>query len=618
MTLAKYAPVLGPALISAIKSKGYTDLTEIQRAVLAPELVGRNLRITSQTGSGKTAAVGFVIRDFASNPMVASRGTARPRVLIIAPTRELARQIQQELRWLFSETDARFASATGGASYRDEARALGEGPSVVIGTPGRLLDHLKRGAIDATEVAAVVIDEADRMLDMGFREELEAILAFVPAERATHLMSATFPSDVRALADSVQSNPAHVQGTRLGQAHTDIDHVLHLVDPRRKIDALVNLLLAYPEEQCLVFVRRRTDAAEVGKELASAGFAVSSLSGEMDQPARNRALAAFKSGTLRVLVATDVAARGIDVQDIARVIHFELPTNADDYTHRSGRTGRAGRKGKSSLLVAPAEAVPATRLLRRLGVDHHFEPIPNAHEIRRAASERVFSALTAQESAEELAQNRHVAELAARIVATGTVERSLRRLLASTRLTGEAEPREVTSPAFFPEAERRGARPESGGRARGRGGSGAGYIPFRVSWGAQHGAEARKLLAMLCRRGQIRGVDVGSIRVEQSFSIVEVAAEVADSFAIAAARPDPRDRRLTIERDRFAPRTARENSRPARSQRQSPPAEVRPTKKHKAEAHASPSGQQPGKALPKPGKKPSQKAKQKGAKKIIE
>jgi ATP-dependent RNA helicase DeaD len=561
MKLAKHATALGPAFLSAIERKGFTELTEVQRAVLAPELLGKNLRITSQTGSGKTVAVGFVLRDLVSVPLAAPRGVARPRALIIAPTRELARQIEQELRWLYADTQGRFASATGGASYRDEARALGAGPSAVIGTPGRLLDHLKRGAIDATQVGAVVIDEADRMLDMGFREELEAILAFVPAERATHLMSATFPRDVRALADAVQSNPAHVQGTRLGVANADIDHVLHIVDPRRKTDAMVNLLLAHPEEQCLVFVRMRTDASHVAKELASAGFAASSLSGEMDQTARNRALAAFKAGALRVLVATDVAARGIDVQDIARVIHVELPTNPDAYTHRSGRTGRAGRKGTSSLLVAPADVVHATRLLRVLGVEHRFEPIPGAQEIRRAADERVFISLTADDAADEDAVDPRVEALVERIVAAGAAERSLKRLLKRTRFASEAEPRDLPSPDMPSAHDGKRSRSEHGPRSQGRRGADTGWVPFRVSWGAQHGADARKLLAMVCRRGEIRGQEVGAIRVERNFSIVEVAAHVAESFAAAAARPDPRDPRLLIERDRFEKRSRQAPSR---------------------------------------------------------
>ncbi|HSQ65591.1 MAG TPA: DEAD/DEAH box helicase, partial [Polyangiaceae bacterium] len=343
--------MLRPAFAAALEKKGFSSLTSVQQAVLEPALAGRDLRITSQTGSGKTLAIGLVVADMVDGVTATKGGVAKPRVMVVAPTRELAKQVEEELAWLYAAAGASVTSVTGGASIRDERRALAGGPAVVVGTPGRLLDHLKRGGIDASQVGAIVLDEADRMLDLGFREDLLAILEHAPPERRTHLVSATFPRDVRALADRVQKEPAHVEGTKLGTANTDIEHVIHLVDSRQRLDAIVNLLLATPEAQTLVFARTRADVAHMTRDLEHAGFSVGSLSGEMEQAARNRALAAFKRGSLHALIATDVAARGIDVQDIARVIHAEPPSDADAYTHRSGRTGRAGRKGTSSILV---------------------------------------------------------------------------------------------------------------------------------------------------------------------------------------------------------------------------------------------------------------------------
>ncbi|MDP9148978.1 MAG: DEAD/DEAH box helicase, partial [Myxococcota bacterium] len=441
---------LGPELSSALERKGYTTLTSIQTAVLDPALDGRDLRITSQTGSGKTVAVGFALRDLVADkaelaPKDGGKGVAlaRPKALVVTPTRELAKQVEEELSWLLAPLDAGVISVTGGASYRDERRALSGRPAVVVGTPGRLLEHLRGGAVDATGVGAVVLDEADRLLDLGFREDLDAILAFAPDGHRTHLVSATFPREVRALADAAQSDPVHVEGTRLGAANVDIDHVVHLIDPRQRVDAIINLLLANPEEQTLVFARTRADVASIARDLKDNGFAATSLSGEMDQTARNRALAAFKRGDLRVLVATDVAARGIDVQDIARVIHAEPPTDADSYTHRSGRTGRAGRKGTSSILAVVPELPRTSYLLQRAGVAHRFEPIPTASTIRAAADERVAAQLTNDDEGEATGFDDRIWALAKRIAATSDVTRAIARLLIKTRYAGPTEPRDV-------------------------------------------------------------------------------------------------------------------------------------------------------------------------------
>jgi ATP-dependent RNA helicase DeaD len=579
---------LGPALLGALERKGYTTLTSVQTAILDPALSGRDLRITSQTGSGKTVAVGIALRDLVVEkaPAGGAEGArACPRALVIAPTRELAKQVEDELSWLLAPLGARVISVTGGAGYGDERRALARKPAVIAATPGRLLEHLQRGSIDASAVSAVVLDEADRLLDLGFREDLEAILKFAPEGHRTHLVSATFPREVRALADATQENPVHVEGTRLGAANADIDHVVHLIDGRQRIDALVNLLLANPDGQTLVFARTRADVASITHELKHSGFAAMSLSGEMDQTARNRALAAFKSGDLRVLVATDVAARGIDVQDIARVVHAEPPSDADSYTHRSGRTGRAGRKGTSSILAALPELARTTFLLRRAGVTHRFEAIPGADAIRAAANQRAAAALASDDDTSGFDEATWA--LAKQIAAQDNVTRAIARLLVKTRYAGPTEPRNVRAiehptgrgqspPGRFnggarPGASRwrnqdrdavpveraarsahrpdRAARDAQGGAPSDRNRS---WVPFRVSWGQEQGADARRLLAVACRRGQIRGADVGSIRVGRSHSVIEVASHVADAFAVAAGGPDPRDPRMTIKPERAA------------------------------------------------------------------
>jgi ATP-dependent RNA helicase DeaD len=542
-----FSNLLGPALAGALEKRGFKQLTPVQESVLDEGLADRDLRITSQTGSGKTIAVGFALRHLIAGHVAGKSGVARPLALVVAPTRELAKQVEQELAWLYAPLNARVASATGGASYQDERRALALGPAIVVGTPGRLLDHLGRGSIEPSQLGAIVLDEADRMLDLGFREELESILAYAPPGHRTHLISATFPPGVRSLADRVQVSPALVEGTPLGKANSDIDHVVHLVDPRERVDAIINLLLAHPDEQTLVFARTRADVARIAKELKEAGFPAGSISGEMEQPERNRALAEFKRGHLRVLVATDVAARGIDVQDIARVIHAEPPDDADSYTHRSGRTGRAGRKGRSSVLVSTSSLGRTSMLLKRARVSFRLEPIPTGDDIRRSRDERYYADLVAADPEGFAGHDERLWGLAERLAEAGSVTRTIARLLARAGYVGPVEPRRVRALSSAPEGatpHRRDSAPPSGGPRRG-----GTYVPFRVSWGSEHGADARRLLAMVCRRGAVGSSDVGAIRIARGFSTVEIATDVAERFAEASREPDPRDPRVSIKRD---------------------------------------------------------------------
>jgi ATP-dependent RNA helicase DeaD len=383
----------------------------------------------------------------------------------------------------------------------------------------------------------------------------------------------------------VQKNPARVEGTRLGAANADIDHVIHLVSPDQRLDALINILLADPSAQTMIFVRMRVDVADLTRELRNAGFMAAGLSGEMEQRERNQTLADFKRGHLRVLVATDVAARGIDVPDVTRVIHAEPPTNADGYTHRSGRTGRAGRKGVSALLVTTAQIVPVTRVLRQGNIQHRFVPVPTATELRSLSDARLIEDLT-RAPAEGEASNvdERLLRLAQQVLSAGSPEQTVARLLARLPELHQVTPRDIT-PVMPPlahdkkrdkrrepppangrrlppegprpraaaaEGPRAGQRPPPRARTRAPGPEvpqDAEWVPFRISWGQEHGADARRLLAVVCRRGNIRGTDVGAIRIQRTHSLVNVNADVAERFARSAAKPDPRDPRIKIRLD---------------------------------------------------------------------
>jgi len=605
-------------LVQALVAKGFQALTRVQQQVLEPSLSERDLRISSQTGSGKTVAIGLVLRNVvaALDTEVPSAPAARPtkaksaapRAIVVVPTRELAAQVQVELSWLYRGLSRTVASVTGGASYRDEHRALARGPAVVVGTPGRLLDHLARGVIDATQVGAVVLDEADQMLDLGFKDDLDAIFEHLPQSRRTHLVSATFPREVMALADRVQTQAVRVEGTPLGSANADIDHVVHVIEPNQRVDALVNVLLHHPDDQTLVFARTRADVADYTRELQAAGFAAGALSGEMDQAARNAALAAFKRGQLRALVATDVAARGIDVQNIARVVQIDAPPNADSYTHRSGRTGRAGRKGVSVLLISRAALRRTEQLLMRARVKARIEPVPTAETIQAAQDERLLNELVAPGAVDA---SERVKRQVARIVAGGHTEVALARLVTQLQ-RALGEPRQVRKVAVAAERPRetrgrpgergapgargayqdvRGAYQDVRGPARHERADNAGWVSFRVTCGRAHGADPRRLVAMLCRRGRINGSDIGAIRVSSTYSDVEVSEDVARSFAEAARLADPRNPRVNVHllgddaaaprpKPGFSPKAGRERE-PFRSAagRPPPPASKRPTKK---------------------------------------
>ncbi len=560
---------LSPAIAAALTSRGFTALTTVQEAVLDPALAGRDLRISSQTGSGKTVAVGLVLvaaleaavkerADAAAATPAAAPGPCRPAALLVAPTRELAAQLQKELSWLYQPLGIRVAAVVGGTSYGGELRSLRTGPLVIVGTPGRLLDHLERGSIDPSAAYSVVLDEADQMLDLGFRDELEAILGKTPAERRTHLVSATFPREVLSLANRYQRNAADVQGTQRGEANEDITHIAHLVRSGERDAVLVNLLLLAPGERTLVFVRTRADAADIADRLANRGFGARALSGEMEQWERTKTLDAFRNGNISTLVATDVAARGLDVPDVSRVIHADPPNDPEAFTHRSGRTGRAGRKGTSIVLLPPSAREGVGRLFRRARVEATFAPAPTAADVLRAADDRLITELTAA-PAEGAKEDARLRGLADRLLATEDPAKLVTALLARARHTGACEPETVTplvlhAPAPRPQSYERGG-PMRGdapfrGNDRGPGHHAPmhlGFVPFRVTWGERHGADPRRVLALVCRRGGIQGNQVGAIRIGEVESTFEVAAPVAAEFAELVRKPDTRDPRIRIE-----------------------------------------------------------------------
>jgi ATP-dependent RNA helicase DeaD len=566
-TMSESDPFAGvpKPLAEAMQRRGFAALTAVQQAVLEAESAGQDLRISSQTGSGKTVALGLALgRHFIAGGVPG----AGPAALIIAPTRELAMQLREELGWLFSGLrGVQIDVAMGGTDVLAEQRRLSRKPAVVVGTPGRILDHFRSGALHGGSIAHVVLDEADQMLDMGFREELDAILEHLPRERRSHLVSATFPHALKSLADRFQREPLHLEGTALGAAHQDIVHVAHVIRPRETYAALVNVLLLMGGSRCLIFVQRRVDATRLAEKLAKDGFAASAFSGDLAQAQRTRTLAAFRGGSIEILVSTDVAARGIDVPDIASVIHADPPQDAEGYVHRSGRTGRAGQKGLSVLLVPTAAERRIRRLLGHARVALDWQPAPGPEKVRKALQKRGRRLLRARLEGEDSATEEQRAQAAKLLEGADPVE-VVARLLEMSVPAPVREPMDLDTAAQAP----RRPRDQT-------------FVRFRVNWGERKGATAGRVLSHVCRRTGIPGHLVGGIKVGPHEATIEVATEAAERFAERVRRPDDRDPEVEIRRDgsggrgpdRRGPRPGNSAPRPAKPAPRAPRAAAPPT-----------------------------------------
>ncbi len=352
---------LQPDLLRAVARQGYTEPTPVQREAIPLVLEGRDLLAGAQTGTGKTAAFVLpILQRLAARP-VNHRGI---RVLILAPTRELAIQVEQSVR-TYSGGSVRSTSIYGGVGFGGQVGALRRGVEIVVATPGRLLDHARQGTIDLRSVEILVLDEADRMLDMGFIRDIRQVLALLPDRRQNLLFSATFSRDIRSLAEGLLDRPASVQVTPENTAVELVEQVVYRVDRERKRELLTHLVRTRQIDQALVFTRTKHGANRLAEQLNRDGIAAAAIHGNKSQPQRVRALADFKAGRVLLLVATEVAARGLDIEALPHVVNFELPMVPNDYVHRIGRTGRAGITGTAVSLVCVDEA-PLLRDVERL------------------------------------------------------------------------------------------------------------------------------------------------------------------------------------------------------------------------------------------------------------
>ena len=549
-------PSLPGGLSRALADRGYLEPTPVQAAVLEPGHEGRDLLVSAQTGSGKTVAYGLALGTTLLAGIERLGAPGLPLALAIAPTRELALQVQRELEWLYGPSGARVVACVGGMDVRREQRLLAQGAHIVVGTPGRLCDHIERSQLDLSDLKAVVLDEADEMLDLGFREDLEAILDSTPSERRTLLFSATLPKPILSLTKRYQRESVRIAMSTQDEPHGDIEYRVMPIAPHESERAIVNVLRFFEARGALVFCSTREAVRRLQGNLLERGFAVVGLSGELGQAERNRALQALRDGRARVCVATDVAARGLDLPDLGLVIHADLPSDAQTMQHRSGRTGRAGRKGVCVVLVPHNRRRQAERLLAEGKVKANWTPAPSAAEIRIRDRDRLIQdTLPADEGAEEdLADAKALlAERSAEDLAAALVRFHRRLLPAPEELT--AQPDRVAAPAR--KGFDAGSPPERHQRVSRRDEpAGEDAVWFSMNVGRQQNADPKWLIPFLCRRGHITKAEIGRIDIGNVATRFAIAAHVAGRFSASARKHDSQDQEIVIEPAEGAHRSA--------------------------------------------------------------
>jgi ATP-dependent RNA helicase DeaD len=543
---------LGPETLQAIVDLGFTTPTPVQEQAIPLLLAGRDLVAQAPTGTGKTAAYGLPIVE------QLDESELRPQALVVVPTRELAIQVAEALHAMGARRELVTLPIYGGQPYERQFRALKRGVQVVVGTPGRVLDHLGRGTLDLGAVRTVVLDEADEMLDMGFIEDIEAILSALPGDRQTELFSATIPPRVARLAEQYQRDPARISVAAREAVAPRVRQVYYEVPFAGKQEALSRILDLEEPDSAIVFVRTRRDADEVAEQLNGQGYIAQAIHGEINQAQRERVLDRFRKGHTQLLVATDVAARGLDIPDVSHIINYDLPLDAESYVHRIGRTGRAGRGGEALTLVTPRERRQLQlieraihRRLERLRLPTHADV---AARRRAAFREDVLAILDAGQLdpflalVEDLADSHDPAELAAAAFKLAAQAREAAHPghadvwapVASSAPT-TAEPGELTratsatAPDEEPATTRRAGkrREEREGaptpRARRERATPPRMARLFLRVGRRDGVRPADLVGAIAIEAGVPGDAIGDIDLYDTFSFVEVPQDAADS-----------------------------------------------------------------------------------------
>jgi ATP-dependent RNA helicase DeaD len=531
MTTAFTSLNLREEIVQAITELGYSEPTPIQAAIIPIMLTGADVIGQAQTGTGKTAAFALpILHNFTSQRHV--------QALILAPTRELALQVADSMTEYGKHLNVRVLAVYGGQPYGPQISRLNRGVDIVVGTPGRLLDLIERNALNIKHVRTVVLDEADEMLNMGFIEDVEEILGDTPPERQTALFSATLPPRIRSLANRFMRDPQsiHIKRETLTLASTEQRY--YLVHESDKTNALTRLFEVEPIKSALIFARTRAETATLANELVVRGIPAEAIHGDLDQNARERVLGRFRANQLKVLVATDVAARGLDIEDISHVFNYHLPDDAEVYIHRIGRTGRAGKTGVAITLLSPREK----RRLREVEALTK-QPItklelPTVEDIHRHRESQVIETMKIW-----LGRGRYKRELelVSELVASGhdplnIAAAALKIARADEKQRPIAEVGEVKDERKKKDERGRGERfgrrdmPRMGGSSRRRGDSSheEGMIRLKLNKGKLNGIRPNDIVGQIAFHANIPGYTIGKIRIEEKQSFVDIPEDAVD------------------------------------------------------------------------------------------
>ncbi|WP_454157191.1 DEAD/DEAH box helicase [Microbacterium lacticum] len=560
---------LDDAVLKAVKDVGYETPSAIQAATIPPLLAGRDVLGTAQTGTGKTAAFALPIL----SQLDLSQKT--PQALVLAPTRELALQVCEAFESYAAHLrGVHVLPVYGGQGYGQQLSALRRGVHVVVGTPGRIMDHLDKGTLDLSELRFLVLDEADEMLKMGFAEDVETILADTPAGKQVALFSATMPAQIRRLAGTYLKNPDEINVKAKTSTATNITQRYLVVSYPQKVDALTRILEVENFEGMIVFTRTKNETETLAEKLRARGYAAAAINGDVVQAQRERTVNQLKSGKLDILVATDVAARGLDVDRISHVVNFDLPIDTESYVHRIGRTGRAGRTGDAISFVTPRERRMLASIEKATRQPLTEMALPSADDVNATRLTRFDDAITTALSETERIDrfrdiiNHYVrhhdvpeADVAAALAVVAQGETPLLLDAADDAPVRRDRERFDRDREGGRDRFDRGDRSDRGDRPR-RGSSGP-TATYRIEVGRRHKVEPRQIVGALANEGGFRREDFGAIQIRPDFSLVELPADLPADTLKRLEQTRISGRLIEIKPDRFQ-RSAKRTDRPSR------------------------------------------------------
>ena len=546
-------------ILRTLAHLGYEEPTPIQKQAIPPLLAGRDVVGQAATGTGKTAAFALPLIERLAAGRNAARGKQKVAALILVPTRELAMQVAEAIHKYGKSTGTRVLPIYGGQSIHQQLVVLKRGVDVVVATPGRALDHIRRKTLDLSDLRTVVLDEADEMLDMGFAEDLEAILETAPKVRQTALFSATLAPRIKAIAKKHLTNPVNlrIEGEKTETGKTPrVRQVAYIVQRQQKAAALGRILDIENPASAIIFCRTRHEVDELTETLNSRGYRSEAIHGGLSQEQRDRVMRRFREGGLDLLVATDVAARGLDIGHLSHVVNFDVPPAADAYVHRIGRTGRAGREGTAITLAEPRESRMLKNIEQHTRQKIHIEQVPSVLDLRARRLDKTRIALQQAIESGKLDSFRSVVDSLGEeyeLLDVAAAALKLAHEAAGNREGDEDEIKIVTplreeKPSRGKDRKSPEHRP-AGAPARPRGPKNQKMVRIRIALGRKSGVRPADLVGAIANEAAISGKDIGSIEMGNGFSLVEIPETAVDAVVEAMTGAKIRGQRVTVSRD---------------------------------------------------------------------